>query len=52
MKSYTKYLTFNTKRRRELIHITHEVEDAVRESGIKEGLAFVSAMHITAAVFV
>jgi secondary thiamine-phosphate synthase enzyme len=52
MKSYTKYLTFNTKRRRELIHITREVEDAVRESGIKEGLAFVSAMHITAAVFV
>jgi len=52
MKSYTKYLTFNTKRRRELIHITHEVEDAVRESGIQEGLAFVSAMHITAAVFV
>ena len=52
MKSYTKYLTFNTKQRRELIHITREVEDAVRESGIKEGLAFVSAMHITAAVFV
>jgi secondary thiamine-phosphate synthase enzyme len=52
MKSYTKYLTFNTKRRRELVHITREVEDAVRESGIKEGLAFVSAMHITAAVFV
>jgi len=52
MKSYTKYLTFNTKRRRELIHITREVEDAVRESGIQEGLAFVSAMHITAAVFV
>ncbi len=52
MKSYTKYLTFNTKRRRELIHITREVEDAVRESGIREGLAFVSAMHITAAVFV
>ena len=52
MKSYTKYLTFNTKRRRELIHITREVEDAVGESGIKEGLAFVSAMHITAAVFV
>jgi len=52
MKSYTKYLTFNTKRRRELVNITREVEDAVRESGIKEGLAFVSAMHITAAVFV
>ena len=52
MKSYTKYLTFNAKQRRELIHITREVEDAVRESGIKEGLAFVSAMHITAAVFV
>jgi secondary thiamine-phosphate synthase enzyme len=52
MKSYTKYLTFNTKRRRELVHITREVEDAVRESGIKEGLVLVNAMHITASVYI
>lgn len=52
MKSHTKYLTFNTRNRRELIRITQEVEDAVRESGVQEGLVLVSAMHITAAVFV
>jgi secondary thiamine-phosphate synthase enzyme len=48
----TKYLTFNTKRRREYINITREVEAAVRESGIQEGIVLVSAMHITASVFV
>ena len=52
MKSYTKYLVFNTRNRRELIRITGRVEDAVRESGVREGLVLVSAMHITAAVFV
>ncbi len=52
MKSYTKYLTFNTQKRRELVHITHEVEQAVRESGVQEGFVLVSAMHITAGVFV
>ena len=52
MKSYTKYLTFNTQKRRELVHITHEVEQAVRESGVREGFVLVSAMHITAGVFV
>ena len=52
MKSYTKYLWFNTKKRREIIPITHEVEQAVEESGIKEGFALVSAMHITAGVIV
>ena len=52
MKSYTKYLVFNTRSRRELVRITGRVEDAVRESGVQEGLVLVSAMHITAAVFV
>ena len=52
MKSHTKYLTFNTKKKREYILITDEVESAVAASGVQEGLALVSAMHITAAVFV
>jgi len=52
MKSHTKYLWFNTQKRREYINITGEVEKAVRESGIKEGMALVSAMHITAGVYV
>ncbi len=52
VKSYTKYLWFNTPKRREYINITREVEEAVRESGIQEGMALVSAMHITAGVYV
>ncbi|HIE39045.1 MAG TPA: YjbQ family protein [Anaerolineales bacterium] len=52
MKSHTKYLTFNTRQRRQLIHITDEVQEAVRESGVREGFVLVSAMHITAGVFV
>ncbi|GFN23652.1 secondary thiamine-phosphate synthase enzyme YjbQ [Thermanaeromonas sp. C210] len=52
MKSYTKYLWFNTERRREYINITGEVEKAVEESGIQEGMVLVSAMHITAGVYV
>jgi len=52
MKAYTKYITFNTPNRRELVHITPQVEEAVRESGIKEGFVLVSAMHITAGVIV
>ncbi|MGC9007290.1 MAG: secondary thiamine-phosphate synthase enzyme YjbQ [Sulfurihydrogenibium sp.] len=52
MKSYTKYLTFNTKNRRELIKITQDVEKAVRESGVNEGLCLVSAMHLTASVII
>ncbi len=52
MKTYTKYLTFNTIRRRELIKITNTVQEAVKESGIKEGLCLVSAMHLTASVFI
>lgn len=52
MKSYTEHLWFNTKDRIEFINITDKVEQAVRKSGIKEGFALVSAMHITASVFI
>ncbi len=52
MKSYTKYLTFNTKKRRELIRITDEVKKAVEESGVKEGLCLVSSMHLTSSVII
>jgi secondary thiamine-phosphate synthase enzyme len=52
VKAHTKYLTFHTEKRREYINITDEVASAVAESAIKEGLALVSAMHITAAVYV
>lgn len=52
MKSHTRYLTFNTRRRRELVRITDEVAAFCQESGIREGMVLVSAMHITAGVFV
>ncbi len=52
MKSYTKYLTFKTEKRRELIRITDTVKEAVKESGVKEGLCLVSAMHLTSAVII
>ena len=52
MKSYTHYLWFTTKSRRDLINITDEVAAALRESGVQEGLCLVSAMHITAAIWV
>lgn len=52
MKAYTKYITFNTTHRTQLVHITPQVEEAVKESGIKEGFVLVSAMHITAGVIV
>jgi len=52
VRSYTQYLTFNTAKRREYINITKEVERALAESGIREGLALVSAMHLTAAVYI
>lgn len=52
MKSHTKYLVFNTKNRREYLNITDEVADAVAGSNVKEGLVLISAMHITAAVYV
>jgi len=52
MKAYTEYLLFNTKERRELIRITDKVKEAVKKSGVKEGLCLVSAMHLTAAVII
>lgn len=52
MKSATKYLWFNTAKRREYINITDEVEQFVRDSSIQEGFVLVSAMHITAGVYV
>ena len=52
MKFHTEYLTFNTKSRREYINITPQVEKALKKSGIEEGMILVSAMHITAGVYV
>ncbi len=52
MKTYTTYLTFHTKKRKEIVPITGEVEETIRQSGIQDGFALVSAMHITAAVIV
>jgi secondary thiamine-phosphate synthase enzyme len=52
MKSYRKELWFNVKRRRELINITPLVEECLSESGVREGLCLVNAMHITASVFI
>ncbi|AKT42176.1 secondary thiamine-phosphate synthase enzyme YjbQ [Chondromyces crocatus] len=52
MKSKTEYFTFETKKRRELINITERVAAVVNASGIQEGMVLVSAMHITAGVFV
>ena len=52
MKFHTKYLWFNTTKHREYINITNEVEQALEESGIKEGMILVSAMHITAGIYV
>ncbi|MEX2117821.1 MAG: secondary thiamine-phosphate synthase enzyme YjbQ [Bacteroidota bacterium] len=52
MKSYTEYLWFNTAKHREYINVTGEVERILNKSGIKEGMVLVSAMHITAGVYV
>ncbi len=52
MKSHTEYMTFTTRKRYEMVHITQQVEQIVRNSGIDDGLCFVSPMHITAAVYV
>ncbi len=52
MKWHTEYLTFHTRKHREYILITSQIEEIVRKSGVNEGFAFVSAMHITAGVYV
>jgi secondary thiamine-phosphate synthase enzyme len=52
MKSHTEYLTFNLPARMAFRNITAEVEQAVKQSGVREGLVLVNAMHITASVFI
>src|SRR5688500_20391712 len=52
MKSFTDYLTFNIPSRMDFVNITPQIEEAVRKSGIQEGLCLVNAMHITASVFI
>ena len=52
MKFLTEYMTFNTKKRREFINITRDIEKVLQKSGIKEGMILVSAMHITSGIFV
>ena len=52
MKFHTEYLTFRTHNHREYVHITPQIEEIVRRSGIREGMVLVSAMHITAGVYV
>lgn len=52
MKFHTEYLWFNTTKKRDYINITRKIEDIITESGIREGMVLVSAMHITAAIYV
>ena len=52
MRSNTKYLTVNVPARMDFVNITDEVAAAVKESGVREGLCLVNAMHITASVFI
>jgi secondary thiamine-phosphate synthase enzyme len=52
MKSHTEYLTFTVPARMDFLNITLQVADAVRKSGVREGLCLVNAMHITASVFI
>ncbi len=52
MKSYRKELWFDTTKRRQLINITPQIQQCLRESGVQEGLILVNAMHITSSVFI
>ena len=52
MRSYRRELWFDIEKRRQLLNITPEVEDCLAESGVREGLCLVNAMHITASVFI
>ncbi|HKD13931.1 MAG TPA: secondary thiamine-phosphate synthase enzyme YjbQ [Candidatus Angelobacter sp.] len=52
MRFHTEYLTFNTKKHRAYVHLTPQVEKIVQTSGIKNGMVLVSAMHITAGVYI
>ncbi len=52
MKSHSEYLWFNTDKRMELVNITEQVREVIKQSKIQEGLCLVNAMHITASVFI
>jgi secondary thiamine-phosphate synthase enzyme len=52
MRSLTEYLSFNTRQRRDLVNITGDLEHLVEKSGVQDGLCLVSAMHITASIWV
>lgn len=52
MKTHTDYIWLNTKNRQEIVNITGQVGEAVKKSGVREGLCLVNAMHITASVFI
>jgi secondary thiamine-phosphate synthase enzyme len=52
MKAHTEYLTFNTRKRHELVNITERVAEIVQRAGLREGMCLVSAMHITSGVWV
>jgi secondary thiamine-phosphate synthase enzyme len=52
MKVHTKYLIFETKKQIDFVNITHQVEESVKESGVKEGMVLVNPMHITASVYI
>jgi secondary thiamine-phosphate synthase enzyme len=52
MRAHTEYLTFHTQKKREFVHLTPKLEPILAKSGVSEGLMLVSAMHITAGVFV
>ena len=52
MKFHTEYLTFNTRKHRTYVHITPQVEAILNKSDIKDGMVLISAMHITAGVYV
>ena len=51
-KTFTEYLTFNTKKERELVNITPEVEACIEKSGVKDGICLVNSMHITSSIFI
>ena len=52
MRFHTEYLTFKTRKHREYVHITPQIESIVHSSGVRDGMVLVSAMHITAGVYV
>ncbi len=52
MKSFTKYLVIHTDKEKEIVNITNKVKQAVKDSGIKEGICLVNSMHITSSIFI